>query len=106
MIQEERIPMGQKERDRLKVLHEAKQRQITQKEAAEQIGVSERWVRELIGRMRRKGDRAVVHGLRGRNSNRKIPAAVRGKAVRLVQGEYADFGPTLEIGRASCRERV
>ncbi len=87
--------MSQKERDRLKVLHEAKKRQITQKEAGEQIGVSERWVRKLMGRMRREGDRAVVHGLRGRSSNRRIPAPIREKAVGLVKKEYGDFGPTL-----------
>ncbi len=87
--------MSQKERDRLKVLHEAKKRQITQKEAGEQIGVSERWVRKLMGRMRREGDGAVVHGLRGRSSNRRIPAPIREKAVGLVKKEYGDFGPTL-----------
>src|SRR6266478_6368358 len=95
MIQEELIPMSQKERDRLKVLHEAKQRQITQKEAAEQIGVTERWVRKLMGRMRRAGDRAVVHGLRGRSSNRRIAAPIREQAVGWVKKEYSDFGPTL-----------
>jgi len=95
MIQEELIPMSQKERDRLKVLHEAKQREITQKEAAEQIGVTERWVRKLMGRMRRAGDRAVVHGLRGRSSNRRIAAPIREQAVGWVKKEYSDFGPTL-----------
>jgi len=87
--------MSQKERDRLKVLHEAKKRQITQKEAGEQIGVSERWVRKLMRRMRKEGDGAVVHGLRGRSSNRRIPAPIREKAVGLVKKEYGDFGPTL-----------
>ena len=87
--------MSQKERDRLKVLHEAKQRQITQKEAAEQIGVTERWVRKLMGRMRREGDRAVVHGLRGRSSNRRMAAPIREQAVGWVKKEYGDFGPTL-----------
>jgi transposase len=95
MIQEELIAMSQKERDRLQVLHEAKQRQITQKEAGEQIGVSERWVRKLLARMRKQGDRAVVHRLRGRRSNRKIAEAERERAVKLVKEEYGDFGPTL-----------
>jgi transposase len=95
MIQEELIAMSQKERDRLQVLHEAKQRQITQKEAGEQIGVSERWVRKLLARMRKQGDRAVVHRLRGRRSNRKIAETERERAVKLVKEEYGDFGPTL-----------
>ena len=61
MSQEELILMSQKERDRLQVLQEAKQRQITQKQAAAQIGVSERWVGKLLGRLRQQGDRAVLH---------------------------------------------
>jgi transposase len=98
--------MSQKERDRLKVLQEAKQRQITQKEAAEQIGVTERWVRKLMRRMRREGDRAVVHRLRGRRSNRKIPDTVREKAVGLVKKEYGDFGPTLAAEYLAEQHRI
>ncbi len=95
MSQEELILMSQKERDRLQVLQEAKQRQITQKQAAAQIGVSERWVGKLLGRLRQQGDRAVLHRGRGRRSNRKIPEPVREKAVGVVRKEYRDFGPPL-----------
>jgi len=90
----EQLEMSQKERDRLKVLHEANQRHLTQKAAA-QIGVTERWVRKLLARMRQEGDRAVVHRLRGRRSNRRIREPVREKAWWLVRQEYADCGPTL-----------
>jgi transposase len=95
MNPEELILMNQKERDRLKVLHEVNQGQITQKKAAEQMQVTERWVRKLMARIRKEGDRAVVHRLRGRPSNRKIAEAVRASAVQLVKKEYSDFGPTL-----------
>src|SRR4030067_1499482 len=95
MNQEELIRMSQKERDRLQVLHEANQRHITQKGAGAQMGVTERWVRKLLARMRKQGDRAVIHRLRGRRSNRKIPDGVRKKVVGLVQRESRDFGPTL-----------
>ena len=95
MNQQELLQMSQRERDRLQVLHEANERHITQKEAAAQMGVTERWVRKLLARMRKEGDRAVIHRLRGRRSNRKIPEGVRKKAVGLVRREYSDFGPTL-----------
>jgi hypothetical protein len=39
--------MSAKERDRLKVLHEVKERHITQKQAAGELGLSVRWVRAL-----------------------------------------------------------
>ena len=73
MSQTELIRMSQKERDRLQVLHAANQRHLRQKEAAAQMGVTERWVRKLMARMRKEGDRAVIHRLRGRRSNRKLP---------------------------------
>jgi DNA-binding Lrp family transcriptional regulator len=94
-MSEERIAMSQKERDWLQWLQQAKQRKITQRTAAEWMGVSERWVRKLLFRMRKKGDRVVIHGLRGKPSARRIGHVVRGRAVRLVRAEYGDFGPTL-----------
>ena len=106
MNQQERLRMSQKERDRLQVLQEAKQRHITQREAAGQMGVSERWVRKLLARMRKEGDRAVIHRLRGRSSNRKIPDGVRKKVVGLVEREYRDFGPTLASEYLAERQRV
>lgn len=87
--------MSKKERDQLQVLHEVGKRQMTQREAAEQVAVTERWVRKLLARIRKEGDRAVIHRLRGRRSNRRIPEGVRKKAVGLVRQEYRDFGPTL-----------
>jgi len=63
--------MSAKERDRLKVLHEVKQRHITQKQAGAELGLSVRWVRKLLVRLRTRGDAGLRHGLRGRASNRK-----------------------------------
>lgn len=87
--------MSQRERDRLKVLHEAEKGHLTQKQAGAQLKLSERWVRELVGRLRKEGDGGILHRLRGRVSKRKLSAVVRAKVVRVVKREYADFGPTL-----------
>src|SRR3990172_436201 len=106
MNQQELLQMSQKERDRLKVLHEANHRHITQKEAGGQMGVSERWVRKLLARLRQQGDRGVMHRLRGRVSNRKIREPVRAKAVALVRREYRDFGPTLASEYLAERHQV
>jgi biotin operon repressor len=94
-MQEDRFEMGQKERDRLKVLHEASKRQITQRQAGEQLGLSERQVRRLLQKLRSVGDRAVVHGLKGRASNRRISAKAERRAMsELSKPECRDFGPT------------
>jgi hypothetical protein len=92
--------MSAKERDRLKVLHEVRKRHITQKQAGVEMGLSERWVRTLLKRLRREGDKAVRHRLRGRASNRKTPEAVKRRVVKLFQQKqqarlWHDYGPTL-----------
>lgn len=89
------MALNQKERDWLQWLHQAKRRQITQREAAERMQVSQRWVRELLRRMKRQKDGVVIHGLRGRSSNRRIAVETQQKAIALVRTEYRDFGPTL-----------
>ena len=92
---EERVEMSQEERDRLHCLKLACDKRITQRQAAERLGVTERWVRQLLRKLKRKGDRVAVHGLRGKPSNHKIADGVRERAVKLIGSEYADFGPTL-----------
>jgi hypothetical protein len=104
--EQETLLLTQKERDRLKVLHEVKQGHLTQAAGAEQLGISERWVRELIRRIRQKGDRAVVHGLRGRASKRRIQPKKRQRAIELYRREYGDFGPTLAAEYLQERHRI
>ncbi len=91
----ERIELSQRERDRLKVLHEVEQGHLQQVEAAERLRLSDRQVRRLLGRVRAAGDRGVVHRLRGRPSNRRLPPALERRVIHRVRQRYADFGPTL-----------
>jgi transposase len=88
--------MTQKDRDRLVVLRKAQKKLITQRQAAEELGLTERHVRRLLARLKEVGDRAVIHGLRGRRSNRKLSEDARSKAVTVLSQEvYRGFGPTL-----------
>ena len=57
--------MSQEERDWLDWLKRAKDGHVTQKFAAEKMGITDRWVRSLLSEMKEKGDGVVVHGLRG-----------------------------------------
>lgn len=92
--------MSIQDRDRLKVLHELAKRHISQIQAAEQLGISTRWVRQLQKRLRQQGDRGLIHGLRGRTSNRKLPEKLKQKAVAIFRQQklarqWHDYGPTL-----------
>ena len=52
--------MNQADRDRLVALKKAKKKLITQKEAAEELGITERQVRRLLKRLKKGGDKAWV----------------------------------------------
>jgi len=106
MREPELMLMSQRERDRLKVLHEMEKGHGTQRGAALQLGLTERWVRKLLGRLRKEGDRGVMHGLRGRPSNRRLPQALRERAVARVRESYRDFGPTLAMEYLAKRDRI
>lgn len=87
--------MSQQERDWLDWLKRARDKKMTQRETAEKMGVSERWVRRLLKRMNKEGDKVVVHGLRGRASNRKIATETQKQALAILQKpDWHDFGPT------------
>jgi transposase len=88
--------MTQADRDRLVTLKKAKKKVITQREAAEELKISTRQVKRLLYRLKKLGDKAVVHGLRGRPSNRKIADKVAQEAVQILSAPvYERFGPTL-----------
>jgi len=88
--------MTQRDRDRLVALKKAKKGLITQRQAAEEIGQTERHVRRLLKRLKGKGDGALVHALRGRQSNRKLDEKTKQKALEILgRAVCRNFGPTL-----------
>ena len=99
--------MSQEERDWLEWLKRAKGGVMTQRQAAAKMGVSDRWVRKLLRRMEADGDGVVVHGLRGRSSNRQIDAQTQERAIVLLkQPEWHDFGPTFASEQLGKRHDI
>ena len=99
--------MSQQERDWLDWLKRARDGKMTQCEAAERMGVTDRWVRRLLRRMKKERDAVVVHGLRGRKSNRKIPDKTREAALAILRRpEWHDFGPTFAAEQLGKRHQI
>src|SRR5713226_586125 len=95
-MQEGQLLMTQADRDRLVALKKAKKNLITQREAAEELKLSIRQVQRLLYGLKERGDKAVVHRLRGRASNRRIEESIEGEAVKILSAPvYEGFGPTL-----------
>jgi transposase len=99
--------MNQADRDWLVVLRKAKKRLISQREAAGELGISIRQVQRLLAALKKRGDNAVIHGLRGMPSKRKIDEKIRRKAMRILSGDdYRGFGPTLASEELERRYQI
>ena len=90
----DRIPMSQRERDTLKIMAPVLQGKRTQAEAARLLDLSVRQVRRLQRKLQRDGDAALVHGLRGKPSNRRLQPELRQQVLAAYRERFADFGPT------------
>src|SRR5579863_1149189 len=95
-MQEGQLLMTQADRDRLVTLRKAKKRLITQRQAAEELELSVRQVKRLVYALKKRGDKAVIHGLRGKPSNQRIAKTVEEEAIQILSADlYNGFGPTL-----------
>lgn len=89
------LTMSNREIDRLKVIQNAIDNRLTQSEAAQILSITDRQVRRLCTKVRKDGNRGIIHGLKGRPSNHQAEAGLLDKAMGHVKLHYRDFGPTL-----------
>ena len=90
----DKLIMSNQEIDRLKVIHNVIQHRLTWPEAANQLRLSDRQIGRLVARIRKHGNKGIIHGLRGRPSNHRLKAGLLQKALGFVKKLYPDFGPT------------
>lgn len=88
------IELSMRDLDRLKVIRDVLEGRLTKIQSAEQLDLSPRQVRRLCRRVARQGPRGLIHGLRGKPSNRKIDESAVKRALALISKNYSDFGPT------------
>jgi transposase len=89
-----RLPMGQKELLRGKVMELVKRGKLTIRAAAKELKLSYRQGRRIYAAYVREGDRGLIHGNAGKPSNRKTGEEIRERAVNAYRQRYTDFGPT------------
>ena len=89
------ISMSTKELDRLKIMDQLSQKLITQRQAADILGVSARQIRRLVREYKIHGPKGIVSKKRGKASNRSLPIYKVELAKALIEQKYVNFGPTL-----------
>lgn len=90
----ELLHMSVQEQSRSEVIRLHIEGHIKQKTAAKRMGVSTRQVRRIAKEYRHHGAKALMHGNRGKVSNRKIEDETKLRSLALVRRHYHDFGPT------------
>lgn len=89
------IPMSQKELNRYDIIKRLIRKEINGPKAADLLDISTRQIRRLKTKVRKKGASGLIHGNRGKASNRQISDKEKKKIVPLLHKHYYDFGPTL-----------
>lgn len=88
------ISMSQKELDKYEIVKKSIAGEITVAKAGELLNLSERHMYRVRKIIRERGAKGLIHGNRGKLSNRRTPESEKEKAKELLRRHYYDFGPT------------
>lgn len=92
-----------RDHQRFSVIEEILAGSRSQVSGAKAVGISIRWMKVLVKRVRQYGAAGLVHRNTGRPSNRKLKAKVREEACQLYRERYEDFN--LNHFRQMLKER-
>jgi len=106
MVGEDKVMMSGKELRRLHVIRQAMDQKLTQRQAGEVLGLTDRQVRRLIERLREEGEAGLAHRARGKPSNRRHAPQLKARVLKLYARDYGDFGPTLAAEKLRERHRI
>ena len=106
MVGEDKVLMSVKELRRVLVIHQVMEKKVRQIEAGRLLGLTDRQIRRIVGRVQREGDCGLAHRSRGKRSNRGIPERRKRQVLELYAKQYSDFGPTLAVEKLWERDRI
>lgn len=88
------ISMTEKELSRYNVIQNLIDGKINGTDAAKQVGLCIRQVKRLKVKVVKNGAQGLIHGHRGKESNRRLEVELVEKAKQNLKEKYYDFGPT------------
>ncbi len=111
------ITMTPKELSRYEVIKRLIEKEINGTEAAKQLSLSVRQVKNLKARVKNLGVKGIIHGSRGKPSNRRISEGKIKEMEKIVRENYPDFGPLfasekleenhgIKIGKETLRQMM
>lgn len=87
--------LNEKEQHKFYIINKAITHEITNAQAAKKLQLSLRQIKRLKQQVKLLGQRAIIHKLKGKQSNHQIDPVLKTKAVDIISASYADFKPIL-----------
>lgn len=100
------ITMTPRELSRYEVIKRLIRKEINGTEAAKQVNLSSRQVRRIKAKVKKRGVRGVIHGNRGRPSNRRVPKQKTEEIKKIVKEKYYDFGPSFASEKLEKNHKI
>ena len=100
------LEMSAKELNRLEVMQRLVEKRMSQAEAGTILDLSTRQIKRLLRVYRQRGAAGLVSKQRGRQSNNRLSADVKKKALKLLKTKYKGFGPRLAHEKLIEKEKL
>ena len=82
------VAMSGRDLRRWRLIEDVIMKRKTQEEVGEELELSTRQVRRLIAKTRKEGVRGIVHGLKGKVGNRRLPEAMKDRVFAIWEAKY------------------
>jgi len=100
------ITMSLTEIKKYDIIKKVMGKELNGSEAAEMLGLTVRHVRRLKRKVDKNGIKGLIHGNRGKPSNRRMPDNEKSKIADLIREHYSDFGPLLATEKLAERHKI
>jgi transposase len=100
------LTMSADERERSHLIRRTIERTLSQREAAERLGIGVRQVKRLVQAWKRDGDGGLLSRQRGRTAHNRLTDGTRLRIEGLLREVYPDFGPTLAAEKLAERDGI
>lgn len=98
--------LSTQEHERYSIIRKVMKREMRQSDAADLLNLSERQIRNLIGKVHAHGIRGLAHGNRGKTSPKRTPVEMENRIAEIVRTKYEDFKPKLASEKLWQREKI
>ena len=102
----ELIIMTPKELSRYEIIQRLIRKEINGTEAAKQLSLTIRQVKNIKARVIKEGSKGIIHRTRGRVGNRRINQEIIEKAKYWLKNRYSDFQPTFASEKLDEEQKI